>query len=396
MPKRNKLPPMPDYVGIRGNAENLLIQKSNPLLCLSETGMTLPELKILDVYLSRINSHEPEKRCVRFEKGEFEKLLGNTWMHKDDLVKRLKNLFQVIEIADERYPKRINCVSLFEKASCEQDEDGLWQVELMCTPSAMEYIFNIENLGYLKYRLKSVVNLTSRYSYVLYLLLESNCYHGNLEVKLDELKKILNCTAVRYDEFKFFNAEILKKCQKEINEKTDISFTYSTIRKGRSIATIRFDIERKPRTENICEVLEQKPPMPPRPPLPPVRTVAINGNKHIVDLNERLEFAVENEKFFDQICQNDTLKFFATACCCEFLPQEMQSICDLLYTIDVPYVEFPERMEIKPEEQRDYERFDFLDNLYCKFYSYAQWKTMSREQRFNYFYKMLQNFQPEC
>lgn len=399
MPKRNKLPSMPDYVGIGRNAENLLIQKSNPLLCLSETGMTLPELKILDVYLSRINSHEPEKRCVRFEKGEFEKLLGNTWMHKDDLIKRLKNLFQVIEIADERYPKRINCVSLFEKASCEQDEDGLWQVELMCTPSAMEYIFNIENLGYLKYRLKSVVNLTSRYSYVLYLLLESNCYLGTLEVSLDELKKMLNCTAATYSEFKEFNKQVLKKSCKEINEKTDISYAYTTIKKGRNVVAIRFDIERKPRKENICEVMEQKPeesPMPPRPSLPPVRTVAIKDNKRFVDLKERLEFAVENEKFFDQICQDDTLKFFADACCCEFMPEEMQKICDLLYTIDVPCVEFPERMEIKPEEQKDYERLYFLDNLYSKFYSYAQWKTMSREQRFNYFYKMLQNVQPEC
>ena len=39
---------MPDYTGAVENPDKLLIQKSNPLLSLSETDMTLAELKILD------------------------------------------------------------------------------------------------------------------------------------------------------------------------------------------------------------------------------------------------------------------------------------------------------------------------------------------------------------
>lgn len=398
MPKRSKLPPMPDYVGGGENPEKLLIQKSNPLLSLSETDMTLPELKILDAYLSRINSHEPEKRYVRLEKGELERLLGVTRILQKDLEKRIDNLFQTLTIRDETKTRGFTKIALFVKAECLQDDDGLWQVNLACSEEAMEYIFNIENIGYLKYRLKSVVNLTSRYSYVLYLLLEDYCYQENFEVPLDELKALLNCKGESYEKFKVFNDRILKICHKEINEKTDISYSYTTIKKGRNVVAIRFDIERKPRIENTCTALEQKTqelPMPSRPPLPPVRTVAIKDNKRIVDLKERLEFAAENEIFFNQICEDNTLKFFAGACGYEFLPQEMKSICDLLYTINVPCVELPERMGIQPEERRDYERLYFLDNLYSKFYSYAQWKSMSREQRFNYFYKMLQNVQPE-
>lgn len=236
--------------------EKLLIQKSNPLLTLSETAMTLPELKILDAYLSKINSHEPDKRYVQFEKGELEELLGITRMHWDELSRRIRNLFQVIEIRDERKPKGFKCISLFEIAECEQDEDGLWKVNLMCTNSAVEYIFNIENLGYLKYRLKNVVNLTSRYSYVLYLFLEDKFYIKKWEVSLDELKKMLNCNAERYKEFKFFNSEILKKCKKEINEKTTINFEYVPIKKGRKVVAIEFKIKRvSEKIETAAEII---------------------------------------------------------------------------------------------------------------------------------------------
>lgn len=50
---------------------NYLVQKSNPLQSLSETKMTLAEFKILDAYLSKIDSHNPEKREVVFDKGNW-------------------------------------------------------------------------------------------------------------------------------------------------------------------------------------------------------------------------------------------------------------------------------------------------------------------------------------
>lgn len=263
MPKRNTLPSIPDYMGIGTNPEKLTVQKSNPLLTLSETSITLPELKILDVYLSRINSHEPEKRYVRLEKGELEKILDMTRILQKDLDERINNLFQVVTIKDDTKRNGFTKISLFEKVTCEQDENGLWQIDLMCTQSAMEYIFNIENLGYLKYRLRNIVNFTSRRSYFLYLYLEDNIYRKTFEVDLNELKQILDCTAVSYLKFKEFNDKILKKAQKEILKNTDLSFTYSTIKCGRRVVAIKFEVERIKRPEEIFtekkSVLEQLP-----------------------------------------------------------------------------------------------------------------------------------------
>lgn len=251
MPRRKKLPPLPDYTDGGRNPETHLIQKSNPLLSLSETDMTLPELKILDVYLDRIDSHDEEKRTVQFEKGEIEQMLGVSRILKNDLEKRLRHLAQVVKVEDETKAKGFKLVSLFEEIDAWQDNDGLWQISLTCTNRAREYIFNIDNIGYLRYRLKSVISLTSRYSYVLYLWLEHNRFRRSWETELADLKTLLRCTADTYTQFKRFNDLVLKKCQKEILEKTDCRFTYEPIKRGRAVKAVKFTVETLPEIEDI-------------------------------------------------------------------------------------------------------------------------------------------------
>ena len=245
MPRKKK---KPDYVDFPQDANKLVVQKSNPLQSLSETGLTLPQFKILDAYLSRIDSHDEDKRFVRFGKGQLEKILGVTRILKEELQKRLDNLFQKVTIRDKDKKNGFTTIALFEKAEAYQDDNGLWQVELACTPSAIEYIFNVENIGYLRYRLRNVMNLTSRYSYVLYLFLEKHLQSKTkvLKISIEKLKIMLNCTAESYRQYKRFNDLILKKCQKEINEKTNLTFSYyPDDRVARSYTTIVFAVTEK-------------------------------------------------------------------------------------------------------------------------------------------------------
>lgn len=234
---------MPDYIGL-GDVEKLTAQKSTPLQSLTQTDLTLPELKILDVYLSRIDSHDPEKRTVQIEKGELERVLGVTRILKDDLDKRLRHLFQAVEVKDKTKRKGFKIISLFEEADAEPDENDLWTITLTCTLPAREYIFNIENLGYLRYRLKNIIELKSRYSYILFMYLENNRgFRNSWEIKLDDLKELLKCNAETYKTFFRFNGLVLSKCHQEINEKTDCKFDYEPIKRGRAIVAIRFTLK---------------------------------------------------------------------------------------------------------------------------------------------------------
>ena len=93
--------------------------------------MTLSEFKILDTYLSRIDSHKPEKRAIILEKGEIENALGIQKINNQDLKLRLKHLMgNVVEVPDKDEKSGFQLVTLFEEAEAERDDDGLWNVKL--------------------------------------------------------------------------------------------------------------------------------------------------------------------------------------------------------------------------------------------------------------------------
>ena len=83
------------------DTDKLTVQKSMPLFALWRSDLTLAEFKILDTYLSRIDSHKPEKRTVIFEKGELEELLGVKRIREEELDERLVHLGTPIRIDDK-------------------------------------------------------------------------------------------------------------------------------------------------------------------------------------------------------------------------------------------------------------------------------------------------------
>lgn len=241
MARKKKAEPL---IGMTKDPENkLTVQKSRPLTALWQSDLSLAEFKILDAYLARINSKKPDQRTVELPKGELESALGVKRINREDLKQRLAHLSQTIDL-EPGSKKKIHQVTLFEEAQAEQDENGIWQIKLTCTSAAMKYFFNVEKLGYLRYKLRCITSLTSRYTYILFIYLESNRFRESWEIELEELKQILNCHEDElYKEFKMFNQRILKRCQNELAEKTECRFTYEPVRRGRSVAAIRFKLE---------------------------------------------------------------------------------------------------------------------------------------------------------
>ena len=230
-----------DNMSLINDTDKLTILKSRPLYSLWDSDLTLAEFKLLDTYLGRIDSHNEDNRTVKFEKGKLEELLGVKQIKPKELDKRIDHLMTTIRIPDADSPRGFYRIALFEEAHLVQDEYGQWECELTCTQKARKYVFNIENLGYIRYKLRNVINLKSRYSYFLYLYVWDNRFRESWEISLEELKKMLGCDKeTTYKEFKRFNDLILKKAHKEILKETDIKFEYDTIKRGRCVSGIRF------------------------------------------------------------------------------------------------------------------------------------------------------------
>lgn len=231
-------------------SDKLTVQKSTPLLSLWRSDLTLAEFKILDMYLARINSHNPDKRTVTFEKGELEQILGVKRIRIEELDARLLHLGTPIRIDDDTIPNdRFARISLFEQAIAERDEDGIWKVDLTASQAAMKYFFNVEDIGYLRYKLRCITALTSRYSYIMFLYLERNRSFKKMswEISVDSLKEMLSCdTETNYKDFRRFNDKVLKRVQTELNQKTECKYSYTSIKHGRTVIAIHFDLKTLP------------------------------------------------------------------------------------------------------------------------------------------------------
>lgn len=233
--------------GLGKQSDKLVVQKSLALFSLWQSKLTLPEFKILDVYLSRINSHEPQRKTVTFTKGELEDILGLKQIKPEVLDQRLANLMTSVRVEQNEDMTYFVRITLFEKAEARIDENGQWTVELQCTQSAAEYIFNIESIGYLRYNLRSIVSLTSRYSYIMFMYLrngEQKHYGKSWEISVSDLKALLGCNQPTYGEYKRFNDLILKPVQKELHEKTAFRYTYEPIKSGKRVIAIRFTVQK--------------------------------------------------------------------------------------------------------------------------------------------------------
>ena len=340
----NEVKNNPDYIDLARYPERMVVQKANALQSLSETPLTLLEFKILDAYLARINSFNENERYVRFEKGKLEQLFGVERIKKSELSKRLDNLFRSITIYDENKKNGFTKIALFVKAECFQDDDDLWQINLACSAEAIEYFFDFDNLGYFHYRLQNIIHLKSRYSYIIYLYLEQNDFRKSIEISLVKLKKMLSCTAESYNKFKVFNDRVLKLCQKEIHEKTDIRYTYEPLKKGRKVFAIRFTIE----------------------------TLADFTSPQIITEPKQITF--------DSL-ENNSISFLAEACNNEFSEKEMDHIFQLICQV-----------QFDPKEDINLSRYHLLAEKYSKLnladeHGKANGKPI--KNRFAYFSKII-------
>lgn len=271
MPRRNKLPDLPDLVEFNELSQNNYVQKQKSLMMLQDNDIPLSSLKIIDTYLSKLDNFleaelTPEGKAEKILSqkkihicgGELEKSLGVTQIHRKALYDRLKPLLTPIDTNPED-EEDILGVPLFKRIKAHR-ENRYWNLELEMTEDAEEFIFIPEHIHFLRYRLLNVVNLTSRYSYFLYMYLENERFkHTDWRISLDELKAILGCVhQPRYQAFKYFNREILMASQKELAERTNCRFTYDTVRKGRGgkVFAITFHLEPEVETKYVKE-LEQ-------------------------------------------------------------------------------------------------------------------------------------------
>lgn len=253
--------------------EKYQVSKSKGLLAITKSGLSLSEYKLLDIYLSKINPmairdveekivvkmkeldkitdekmrkdfslsllnerDEFVRKCatVEFSKEEYCEILGiNSKVRISQIQKHLEHFVTI------KNDTEVRVVPLFSEASYSDETEVIKMICNYASPLIKEMFFDIEGYQYIKYRLKYVVNLKSVYSYKMYLYLLNRHLPSEWSIDVETLKKeILECMDKSYSEYKRFNDLILKKVKKEINEETNIMFSYTPKRVKRKVVRI--------------------------------------------------------------------------------------------------------------------------------------------------------------
>lgn len=332
-----------------------VVQKSRPLSLLRSVPFSFGELKILDTYLSRIDSHDMEHRTVTFTKAEYEELMGIGKTNLETLKKYTKGILQkVVEVPlDGGYLQFI----LFDAAECKKDEYGVPTIELHCTEKAQRLFFDIEQIGYIRYQLRYALALKRQSSYWLYFEVLRERYRIEWTVPLAKLRdEILYLKKEQsYKAFKEFKRAILDPAVKEINEKTDCHIEYETVKRGRTVTAIKFTYT--PQEQEIAND-------------------DIPGQLSLPLTTLELEKPPKEK--------NEQLELLSDACGNEFSDEEMDEIIAVLATIPeskLPMIEITNDIWIR--------RYHYLNQKYTRLQRYAEKSKIPK--RFEYFLKMVKD-----
>lgn len=231
---------------MEGLSEYNLVEKSKALVWSNFKNYTAGELRLLEVYLSKINPREPESATVTFTMQEYCKLLGLKLKSKD-LKAQLQHFLEntvSIPTGDGGY----DIYTLFAIAQVRFDKERkTYMISIRCNPLLQPVFFDIAEKGYVKYRLKYTINMKSQYSILLYSILKDWLNMGSDAhvITVDRLREQLGAESKSYEQFKVFRARVLDPAVKEINNISEIDVSYEKIAYGTSVHSLEFNIAYK-------------------------------------------------------------------------------------------------------------------------------------------------------
>jgi plasmid replication initiation protein len=217
---------------------NNVVTKSN-ILIEANYKLTIIEQKIVLFLVSKIRKDDNDFETYTLPIKQFYELLGNKGNPKYSEMKKItKNLIgKVVEIKEDRKLKQISWLSYVEY----NENDG--SVNLSFDPRLRPYLLQLKR-EFTSYKLKNVMELKSSYSIRIYEVLKKWQSIKEVEIPLKELREMVGATD-KYHEYHNFKKRVITPSQKEIEEKTDISFDYQEIKKGKRVTSIRFIIHAK-------------------------------------------------------------------------------------------------------------------------------------------------------
>ena len=240
-----------------------LIEKSKKLVWAKFKDWNANDLRLLEVYLSKIDARDPDSSNVRFTLREYADLIGCPNLRKEQVQactdKFMGNVVTIQTNEDDE--NEWSMYTLFPEAHCFKDKElKQYVVEIDCNSKIKDIFFNLAQDGYIQYRLRNTVKMEGRYSVQLYgLMLDMMHIKGGWQMNMPKLREQLGATSRSYKSFRDFRRVVLDPAIKEINEKSDIDASYDCVKTGRKVTAVHFVANRKPSESKASPKVDNKP-----------------------------------------------------------------------------------------------------------------------------------------
>ncbi|MEW9576387.1 replication initiation protein [Bacillus toyonensis] len=231
--------------------ENNIVSKSNTLIE-ANSRLNLVEQKMLLCLASNIEPNDRDFKTYTFPIKQFHDLLGLNGSTKyTELSKITKELLsKVIEI---RAGEELIQVSWLSSAIYNRNKGT---IDMRFDPLLKPFLLELSS-KFTSYRLANVVKLKSTYAIRIYELLKQYEDLRERTISLENLRYYLDAMGV-YPNYANFKQRVLKPSQKELNQKTDISFEFEEIKLGRKVQKIRFIIRAQKKKDTDLVHFEEK------------------------------------------------------------------------------------------------------------------------------------------
>ncbi|MEI7269645.1 replication initiation protein [Pectobacterium versatile] len=215
----------------------LIAYKSNALIEASYK-LTLQEQRLLLICIGKINPRdELSQKLFQVTSTDFYLAFpdmgkSNAERHLREAIDKLAERWIHIQNNNER--RRIRWIQ--EEA---EYFNGEGKIEIVFSESIMPYLTQLKG-QFTKIVIKNVSALKSVYSIRLYELLMQFKVIGDRLISLEDFRSMLGLDEDKYPSFKSLNQWVIKPAVKELNQKSNLSVTVDSVKKGRSVFALHF------------------------------------------------------------------------------------------------------------------------------------------------------------
>ncbi|UZR96563.1 replication initiation protein [Chondrinema litorale] len=233
---------------------NRTVRKSNKLINYRDKlGLTALQQKLFLFSVTELKKKEDFERLLSFDMKDFfgkKRLTTRDYEAVRNAAAQLVRTSISIKTDNGKWAE----LSLYSKIEGEQ---GSSVIHFKFNNELRPYLVNLRG-NFTSYLYDNVVHFKSGYSVRIYELLVRHLgWQHVYEVSVDYLKELLGITHVKtYKTFPKFREKVLDKASDEINAFSDLTISYDTVKKGRSIRSIRFYILSKEKVDQELEDIQ--------------------------------------------------------------------------------------------------------------------------------------------